>query len=187
MDSQLSRDRLQYLVKWKGYPERHEWTWEPLCNLTHADQAVDDFHKSHPAAPRPVDMNDFTFIPITDPTTEIESTAEQWTDGKINPDGWTLRINTIPNFIYHTPISEPEIVPTPSSLPPIVEEEENETTWSAIPIEDWNIPDENRPPSPPKPPPRGRNPIKHEHASMHWSFCHIDNCRFHRGQGSWYD
>jgi len=40
---------------------------KPLCNLTHADQAVDDFHKSHPAAPWPIDMNDFTFVPITDP------------------------------------------------------------------------------------------------------------------------
>jgi len=50
MDSQLSCNRLQYLVKWKGYPECHEWTWEPLYNLTHADQAVNDFHKSHPAA-----------------------------------------------------------------------------------------------------------------------------------------
>jgi len=185
MDLRLSRGRLQYLVKWKGYPERHRWTWEPLRNLTHADQAVDDFHKSHPAAPRPVDMNNFTFIPI--PENETESTAEQWTDGKINPDGWTLRINNIPNFIYHTPISEPKIVPTPSPLSPIIEEEENETTWSAIPIEDWNIPDENRPPSPPKPPPRGRNPIKREHANMHWSFCKIDNCKFHRGQGSRYN
>jgi len=51
MDSRLSQGRLQYLVKWKGYPKRHEWTWEPLRNLTHVDQAVDDFHKSHPAAP----------------------------------------------------------------------------------------------------------------------------------------
>jgi len=100
-------------------------------------------------------MNDFTFVPIIDPTTEIESTAEQWTDGKINPDGWTLRINTIPNFIYHTPISASEIVPTPSPLSPIIEEEENKITWSAIPIKDWNIPDENQPPSPPNPPPRG--------------------------------
>jgi len=185
MDSRLSRGHLQYLVKWKGYPEHREWTWEPLHNLTHADQAVGDFHKSHPSAPRPVNMNHFQFVPITENTMEIESTAEQWIDGKINPDGWTLGIHTMPYFQYHTPISEPEIVPTPSPPSPSIENEENETTWSPIPIEDWNIPNENRPPSPPKPPPCGWNPIKQEHASMHWLFCKIPNCKFHRGEGSW--
>jgi len=169
MDSQLSRNRLQYLVKWKGYPERHEWTWEPLRNLTHANQAVDDFHKPHPAALQPVDMNNFKFVPIPENTTE--SITKQWTDGKINPDGWTLRINTIPNFQYPTSTPESEVVSTPSPPFSSIENKENEITWSTIPIEDWNLPDENQPPSPPRPPPCQHNPIKQEHASMHWSFC----------------
>ncbi|KIM74750.1 hypothetical protein PILCRDRAFT_14184 [Piloderma croceum F 1598] len=171
-------------IKWKGYPERHKWTWEPLRNLTHADQAVDDFHKSHPASPRRTDMNNFTFVPIPENDT-IQSTAEQWINGKINPDGWTLRINTIPNFQESTPTPEPEVVPIPSPQFHPIENEIPEITWSAIPIKDWNIPDDNAPPSPPRPPPRRLNPIKREHANMHWSFCKIHNCRFHRGENSW--
>jgi len=126
-------------------------------------------------------LNNFRFIPITENITTIESTAEQWTNGKMNPDGWTLRINTIPNFECSKPISESEIVPTLSSPLPSIENEENETMWSAIPIKDWNIPDESAPPSPP----RRQNPIKQEHASMHWSFCQLPNCKFHRGKNSW--
>src|ERR1700720_675489 len=39
MDSKLYRGKLRYLVQWKGYPARHEWTWEPVDNLTHSPEA----------------------------------------------------------------------------------------------------------------------------------------------------
>jgi len=35
LDKRLHRGRLQYLVKWKGYPA-YDATWEPLTNLTNA-------------------------------------------------------------------------------------------------------------------------------------------------------
>jgi len=33
LDSQMYRRKLQYLVKWKGYPNCVDWTWEPESNL----------------------------------------------------------------------------------------------------------------------------------------------------------
>lgn len=39
-----NKKRTEYLIKWKGYPE-WEMTWEPLENLSGAQQALDDFLK----------------------------------------------------------------------------------------------------------------------------------------------
>ena len=33
----------RYLVKWRGYDER-ESTWEPIENLSHAQEKLKDFH-----------------------------------------------------------------------------------------------------------------------------------------------
>ena len=49
LDSRRVRRRLQYLVKWKIYPEP---TWEPEDNLTEV-QAVERFHERYPDRPRP--------------------------------------------------------------------------------------------------------------------------------------
>ena len=35
-----------YLVKWKGYPRDEDDTWEPLCNLVEATEAVNEFIKT---------------------------------------------------------------------------------------------------------------------------------------------
>jgi hypothetical protein len=52
MGSQFSTDsdRVLYLVKWVGYPEKSEWTEEPLDHLPRA--MVRAFHKRHPTAPK---------------------------------------------------------------------------------------------------------------------------------------
>ena len=42
---QGNRSTPQYLIKWKGYP-LHDATWEPLSNLTNADEALKKYHKS---------------------------------------------------------------------------------------------------------------------------------------------
>ena len=47
LDSRIRRNKLQYLVSWKGYsPE--ERTWEPAENLGNAKGAVTAFHLRHP-------------------------------------------------------------------------------------------------------------------------------------------
>ena len=64
MDSKLYRGRLRYLVKWKGWEDRPDWTWEPLSSLTHADEAIAEYHKKHPSAPRPIDLSLLHFVKI---------------------------------------------------------------------------------------------------------------------------
>lgn len=60
MDSRVNRGRLQYLVHWKGYP-KEERTWEPVRNLSNAQDAINKFHKKHPSAPRPADFTQIRF------------------------------------------------------------------------------------------------------------------------------
>ena len=49
VDSCWKGQRLEYLIHWKGYPEE-ERTWEPAGNLTHAKEAITDFHQTMPQA-----------------------------------------------------------------------------------------------------------------------------------------
>ena len=57
LNSWMYRRKLQYLVKWKGYPNRVDWTWEPESNLEHSPEAIKDFQLSHPQAPRRLNAN----------------------------------------------------------------------------------------------------------------------------------
>ena len=52
-NSQVHRGKLQYLVKWKGYPVSDN-TWEPQGHLKNAQKHINDFHKRIPSAPRPI-------------------------------------------------------------------------------------------------------------------------------------
>jgi hypothetical protein len=50
LDKRIRRSRRQkiqveYLVKWKGYPE-HDATWEPLENLQNASEVIKEFERS---------------------------------------------------------------------------------------------------------------------------------------------
>jgi len=111
-------------------------------------------------------MNKFRFIPIPQNDTNVDPTTIEWNLGKIDPDGWALRIHTIPDLSSQTPTPTMEETPLPPSN---IEEVENETTSSAIPIKDWNMPNKFQPPSPPHPPSHCQNSIKQEHASKHLS------------------
>ena len=46
IDARIWRNQKQYLVKWKDYPDSDN-SWEPLKNITHADQAIAEFHDRH--------------------------------------------------------------------------------------------------------------------------------------------
>ena len=43
VDSRWKGWHLECLIHWKGYPEE-EHTWEPTGNLTHAMEAIAEFH-----------------------------------------------------------------------------------------------------------------------------------------------
>ena len=42
-ERRVGKECLEYLIHWKSYPEE-EHTWEPAGNLTHAKEAIADFH-----------------------------------------------------------------------------------------------------------------------------------------------
>ena len=50
-NSKVVRKKLYFLVKWEGYPQE-ESSWEPASNLQHAEEAIEDFYRKHPKAPR---------------------------------------------------------------------------------------------------------------------------------------
>ena len=58
LDSRLKKGRLEYLVKWSGYTDEYN-TWEPVSNLENSKEAIEDFHKENPSAPRRLRANIF--------------------------------------------------------------------------------------------------------------------------------
>ena len=42
LDKRINRKRIEYLVKWKGYPE-HDAQWEPLENLQNAHESLEEY------------------------------------------------------------------------------------------------------------------------------------------------
>ena len=92
LDSRMRNSKLQYLVRWKDYPACIDWTWEPESNITHAPEAIKDFHTKNPSAPRrlPLDTRTILFhripnnnIPIHVPRRLRSSTRRifNWEDG----------------------------------------------------------------------------------------------------------
>jgi hypothetical protein len=47
LDGRLWRNQKQYLTKWDGYPDSDN-SWEPVSNLQHAQNTINDFHDKHP-------------------------------------------------------------------------------------------------------------------------------------------
>ena len=64
VDSRYKGKRLEYLVQWNGWSEMDR-TWEPVSNLGNAAEAVQDFHATHPAAPRRLrGISPFNFLQL---------------------------------------------------------------------------------------------------------------------------
>ena len=84
-DSRLYRGKLQFLVKWEGYPHE-ESTWEPAENLENAPKVVQQFYLKHPGAPRRISAMTFSRLPFKpyENFTEPPPTTPlfDWTRGK---------------------------------------------------------------------------------------------------------
>lgn len=50
-DSRKYNRQVQYLVKWKGYENPNEDTWEPIKNLWNCLDVIRDFHRAYPNKP----------------------------------------------------------------------------------------------------------------------------------------
>ena len=112
-------------MEWFGYPERLEWTWEPASNVKNAPLKVKEFHRNHPIAPCPAQLNKFTFIPIHNFTEPPILNIPSWIDGKECTDPWQ-HTRTI---ITETPVN----IPIDKSKSTLVN-----TDWLALSIDDWN-------------------------------------------------
>ncbi|XP_077155200.1 uncharacterized protein LOC143817594 [Ranitomeya variabilis] len=51
IDSRIRRNRLQYLIRWQGYPPEED-SWEPVENIN-AQQKISRFHQRFPEKPGP--------------------------------------------------------------------------------------------------------------------------------------
>lgn len=47
LNNRIYRAKQQFLVKWKGFSPADN-SWEPVENLTHAREAIEDFFGAHP-------------------------------------------------------------------------------------------------------------------------------------------
>jgi hypothetical protein len=117
-----------------------------------------------------------TFVPIPAPFTEQDSSQiPSWTNGKVETDAW---VET------HALVAESDVHKLTN--------DKSDDGWDAFPINNWNIPEPSKPPSPPSTPPPHRpkpsysKPTDPGHALLHWSFCRSYDCPYHRGHQSWY-
>ena len=62
LDSRMRNSKLQYLVCWKDYPARTDWTWELESNITHVPEVIKDFHTKNPSAPRRLPLDTRTIL-----------------------------------------------------------------------------------------------------------------------------
>ena len=62
-DSKLIREKLYFLIKWKGYPHE-ESTWESADDLYNAEYLVREFYARHPSAPRRINSLYFSSLPF---------------------------------------------------------------------------------------------------------------------------
>jgi transposase InsO family protein len=82
LDSRLRRDQLEYLVHWKGYP-REEQEWLKAAELQNAPQSIAEFHRKHPAAPRPMPVMRLRFQALQNFTilNHVPRRLFNWEDG----------------------------------------------------------------------------------------------------------
>lgn len=59
VNAKIDYRKVKYQIKWEGYPES-ENTWEPLSNVQHMWEEIQEFHNRNPLAPVPMSKNNAT-------------------------------------------------------------------------------------------------------------------------------
>ena len=84
LDSRLKNRQLQFLVRWKGYSEKHN-QWLPEANLANAKDAIRTFYRAHPHAPRRIRATLFDQVdwrPLRNFTLQaVEDSFPRWGEG----------------------------------------------------------------------------------------------------------
>ena len=158
-------------VKWKGYPDKADWTWEPEEKILEDNRR--EFHEKHSGAPRRI----HAILPFRE-INHIQTTKQAWTRGKVSPEPSEKELDNVGGRGDVTP-------PEPKK--------EDDDGWGPIVRETWTDsiikrndehPEESEPPK--KPLRAFSKPTDEGHALMHWSFCRSYNCPYHRGEQSWH-
>jgi len=68
LDSHRIRNQLEYLIKWKGYPDSDN-SWEPFSHIA-ARGLVKEFHRQHPMKPAPSSRRRIHTISFISPSNE---------------------------------------------------------------------------------------------------------------------
>ena len=74
-DSKLFGRTLKYLVRWTGYGEGED-TWEPVSNLKHSPEKIQEFHTQHPGAPQKINALLYASLPWQSLFTHTEANAD---------------------------------------------------------------------------------------------------------------
>ena len=114
LNSRMFRRKLQYLVKWEGYGVE-ENTWEYWDNLNNAADAVNDFHRKNPGAPRRIRTLIFGSIPFR-PIPPVT-----YASGRRIPEGGVIVMGTpsrpITTDLSHPTRARPRLKPDPIPVP----------------------------------------------------------------------
>src|SRR5216683_1178410 len=106
------RRKLQYLIKWKGYPNSDN-TWEPLDNIC-APQLIKKYHATHPLEDKKTTVQARTISPISQSTRSFDVPLRN-----THPH-WPLTTDTSPThqFLFGTShLQHGTSTPTTQNLP----------------------------------------------------------------------
>ena len=109
LDRRIVNDRLEYKIKWDGYP-MSESTWEPLENLRTAIELVEEYDRAHPFPKKfigkkkmrakkesnPINqINENPIHEVQEKKEEKEQTNEEQKNKKIDPEEKIIYNNSL--------------------------------------------------------------------------------------------
>ena len=101
LDTKFTYNRLQFLVKWKGWPDSKN-SWEPEKHLENAQDLINNFYRDHLNAPRRLPTRETTGTSLTKKTRKkqkrvqvgnmefqslkVQTNVQKWPEGPMSRD-----------------------------------------------------------------------------------------------------